>query len=139
LRIDDIQSGLTFYGYIPRESSREHLGIVLLHDDINALYCYCTSQERIKLLYPDEARYTLPKEVMKKYFPNSAKESYIVLSNDHIFNMLCVTFVSKINNGEFENLGVLDRNIFTDLIQSILQSPVVSKRLKEYIKTTFNA
>jgi hypothetical protein len=135
LRIDDIQSGLTFYGNILPNSQKEHLGIVLMHTETDVQYCYCTSQDKIKNIYKNY--YTIRKEIMEKYFPNNAKESYIVLSQNFILNMLCITLVSNTNMGEFECLGILDKVVFNDLLQKILEADTISAEFKAVMQDYF--
>jgi hypothetical protein len=137
MRITDINinSGLTFYGNIPPKSDKEHLGIILVHDDVDIQYCYCTSQEKIKRIYKNY--YTITKENMLPYFPNNAKDSYIVLSQNFILNILCITFVSNINNGEFDYKGFLDENIFKGLLKAILSADTISNEFKKVIKEYF--
>jgi hypothetical protein len=130
--IVDIDFGLTFYGQIPPASQKEHLGIVILNDDTDLQYCYCTSQEKIKR-FPI-SYYTIPKEKMKTYFPNNAKDSYIILSQNYIINMLCLTLISNINMGVFENKGFLDDEVFDGLIKAILAADTISEEFKKVIK-----
>jgi hypothetical protein len=126
---------LTFYGNIPPDSQKEHLGIVLMHTEADVQYCYCTSQAKIKNIYKNY--YTISKEIMEKYFPNNAKESYIVLSQNFILNMLCITLVSNVNMGEFECLGILDKDVFNDLLQKILEADTISAEFKAIMQDYF--
>jgi hypothetical protein len=135
--IVDIDFGLTFYSQIPPASQKDHLGIAILNDDTDVQYCYCTSQEKIKR-FPI-SYYTIPKEKMKTYFPNSVKDSYIVvLSQNYIINMLRLTLVNNINVGVFENKGFLDDTVFNGLIKAILAADTISEEFKKVIKELYN-
>jgi hypothetical protein len=125
----DVESSLVFYGNIPPNSTKEHLGIVLVCDDLDVQYCYCTSQSSVMQRHNDHF-YIIEEEDMKVYFPNNAKESYIVLSQAFIFKILSITFVDRINTGEFGHRGLLDKNIFNGLIQAIFNSDYISEEFK---------
>lgn len=135
MRTDDIGPSLTFYGNIPSQSIKEHLGIVLMCDDIDVHYCYCTSQEKIKRFH--KYYYTIDKENMKAYFPNNAKDTYIILSQNYILSMFCITLVSNINTGEFEYMGLLDSKIFHGLLGAILNADTISEEFKKTVKEYF--
>jgi hypothetical protein len=75
---------------------------------------------------------------MGKYFPNNAKDSYIILTKENILGMMCITFVSYINDGEFELRGLLDSAIFKELLEKILKARAIPPVLKECIKEYFN-
>jgi hypothetical protein len=134
VQINDIESSLTFYGMIPRNSTKEHLGIVLLHDNVEVQYCYCTSQEKIKKFY--KYYYEISKEDMEGYFPNEAKTSYIVLSQSFIMSLFCITFINRIDTGEFELRAFLKENIFKGLIKALLEADTISEEFKKAVQLT---
>jgi hypothetical protein len=125
-------ASLVFYGNIPPDSSKDHLGIVLVDDGLNIKYCYCTSQKNTKERYNDYC-YEIPEENMKVYFPNNATETYIILSQAFILKILRITFANRIDTGEFEYRGLLDENTFDGLIQAILDSDYISEEFKKAI------
>jgi hypothetical protein len=135
MRITDITPKLTFYGTIPPGSEKEHLGIVLLNDEVDMQYCYCTSKEKVKRIFKNY--YSLTSDVMRNYFPNNAKESYIVLSDNFIITLLCFTFITNVNRGEFDMKTPLGDTIFEELLQKILDADTVSGRIKEEIRKRF--
>jgi hypothetical protein len=65
---DNISGGFTFYGYIPANSPKQHLGIVLGVNDVMLKYCYCTSKF-IKIINNIDF-IKISAEKMRVYFSN---------------------------------------------------------------------
>ena len=102
----EISGGFTFYGYIPDNSDKQHIGIVLGVKDPLLRYCYCTSKNKYKHIFINEMDFiTIPASVMKKYFPNP-QESFIFISQRHIIEMLLINFTSRLSDNEYEESGV---------------------------------
>jgi hypothetical protein len=132
MRIDDIVPGVTFIGYIPPNSDREHLGIVIITDDLYVHYCYCTSKSRLTKYIK---RYILiSKDTMKRYFPNSSKDTYIYLTPNNIFSMLYITFRNRVDTGEITIKDIIDEKIFKKLIASVLDIDIFSNDIKQKLK-----
>jgi hypothetical protein len=124
----NISDGDTFYGYIPDGSDELHLGIVLGVKDIFLKYCYCTS--KYKKLFNETDFVKIAKEYMKPYFPNPI-DTYIFLSPRHIFNILIITFTSRLNNSEYDQKEPIDKNIFIAILNKIRNSNNLSERFKQ--------
>ena len=130
----NISGGFTFYGYIPENSPKQHLGIVLGANDILLKYCYCTTKY-IKVINNTDF-IKIPAEKMQIYFSNP-QNSYIFLSARHIHEMLIITFSSRLNS-EYDVMPLLDKDIFSSILSRIRNSDNLSERFKkeffEFIK-----
>jgi hypothetical protein len=132
MHTDNIIPGITFIGYIPPNSNKEHLGIVIINDELNVHYCYCTSKDKLSKYI---TKYVIiEKEVMKKYFPNTSKNTYIYLTPSHIFSMLSITFKDRINTGEFTIKESVSKEIFNNLITGILDIKIFSEDIEQKLK-----
>jgi hypothetical protein len=127
--ITDINPGTTFIGFIPHGSNKEHLAIILFIDNPEIRYCYCTSQTKLLKYHKDY--FIIEKEIMRQYFPNSFKETYIVLSPDDLSSMLYITFKTCVDTGEFTLRKPLDNNLFKKLIEAYLVLDSIPQRIKQ--------
>ena len=123
----NISGGFTFYGYIPDNSPKQHLGIVLGANDITLKYCYCTSKFAKIINNTDFIK--IPAEKMRVYFSNP-QDSYIFLSTRHIHEMLIITFSSRINS-EYDVKPLLDKDIFSSILSRIKNSDNLPERFKK--------
>jgi hypothetical protein len=137
---NNIEPGMTFTGFIPRESIKQHIGIVLINDGLNVHYCFGTSQEKlVKYLDKDKDYVIIDKNIMKKYFPNSSedKNTYVILMPDSIFSMLSVTFKNRIDNGEFSVKESIGKTIFDEIVKKILLKDTISEEIKQELRKLF--
>lgn len=123
---NEITGGFTFYGYIPDNSNKQHLGIVLGVNDPALKYCYCTS--KYKKIINEMDFIKIPAEKMQIYF-NDAKETYIYISHQHIIDILLITFKSRLNS-EYEIKKPIDNDIFAQILSKIQNSDNLSERFK---------
>jgi len=123
----NISGGFTFYGYIPDNSPKQHLGIVLGANDILLKYCYCTSKFTKIINNIDFIKISADK--MQVYFSNP-QDSYIFLSARHIYEMLIITFSSRLNS-EYEVKPLLDKDVFSTILSRIRNSDNLSERFKK--------
>jgi hypothetical protein len=119
----------TFLGFIPKDSNKEHLGIILVTDDTFIKYCYCTSQEKIFKYYSDY--FILEEGIMREFFPNNPRRSFIVLTPDTIGSIPSFVFINYLKTGEFEPKGFLDETVFKELITKILTIDSFPERFKQ--------
>ena len=122
-----ISGGFTFFGYIPENSPKQHLGIVLGANELLLKYCYCTSKLTRIINHIDFI--TIPAEKMRVYFSNP-QDSYIFLSTRHIHEMLIITFRSRLNS-EYDVKPLLDKDIFSSILSRIRNSDNLSERFKK--------
>jgi hypothetical protein len=132
MHTDDIIPGVTFIGYIPPNSNKEHLGIVIINDELNVHYCYCTSKEKLSKYITKYV--TIEKEEMQRYFPNTSKDTYVYLTPSHIFSMLYITFTNRIKTGEFTIKECVSKKIFNKLITGILSIKIFSEDIEQKLK-----
>jgi arginine repressor len=123
---DNIYAGFTFYGYIPENSDKQHLGIILGIKEELLKYCYCTS--KFSRIINETDFIKIPSEKMRLYFTNP-QDTYIFLSTRHIINMLVVTFKSKLGS-EYEIKPPIDRDIYTSILSKIRNSDNLPERFK---------
>jgi len=123
---NEIVGGFTFYGYIPDNSTEQHLGIVLGVKDPLLKYCYCTS--KFKKIINEMDFVKIHADKMQKYF-NYPKETYIYLSHRHIIDILLITFKSRLNS-EYEVKEPIDKDIFAQILSRIQNSDNLSERFK---------
>jgi hypothetical protein len=119
----------TFLGFIPKDSNKEHLGIIIVTDEMFIKYCYCTSQEKIFKYYSDY--FVIEEDIMKKFFPNNPRRSFIVLTPDTINSIPSFVFINYLKTGEFESRGLLDEIIFKRIIAKILTIDSFPERFKQ--------
>jgi hypothetical protein len=129
---NDIKPGITFIGYIPPNSNKEHLGIVIISDDLSIHYCYCTSKSHLSRYITNYVK--IEKDVMKKYFPNVFKDTYIYITPDRILSMLYITFKDRITTGEFTLREPIDKGIFNEVITKILSIDVITDSIKQELR-----
>jgi hypothetical protein len=116
----------TFRGLIPPGSDKEHIGIVLNEKESTVLYCYCTSKGE-KIINNDFVN--IPKEKMLQYF-NDPKETFIFISERHIFSLPSFTLKSRLDN-EYDVLEPIDDDTYEVIIDKIKNSNNLSARFKK--------
>jgi len=127
----EIPSGFTFYGFIPKDSNEQHLGIVLGVKDTLLKYCYCTSKEKYKNIKFRETDYVkIPAHMMEKYF-NNPQETFIYISQQHIIDIPLITFQSRLSSFEYEEKERIDNGIFSAILSKINNSDNLSERFKQ--------
>jgi hypothetical protein len=124
---NNIFGGFTFYGYIPDNSSKPHLGIVLGINDPYLKYCYCTSKYN-KIINNLEF-IKIPASIMEKYF-NNPQDSYIFISEQHIIKILLITFQNRLSSSEYEEREQVGNDIFISILNKIRNSDNLSERFK---------
>jgi len=122
----EISGGFAFYGFIPDNSTEQHLGIVLGVNDPLLKYCYCTS--KFKKIINDMDFIKIPASIMEKHFRDS-QETFIYLSQRHIIDMYLTTFQSRLSS-EYEAKGQIDNDIFITILNKIRNSNNLSERFK---------
>jgi hypothetical protein len=125
---NNISGGFAFSGYIPDNSDKQHLGIVLGVNDPFLKYCYCTSKKYNKIINNIE-HIKIPASFMAKYF-HSPLDSYIFISEQHIIQILLITFQSRLANNEYEEKGQIDNDLFAAILSKIRNSNNLSERFK---------
>jgi hypothetical protein len=126
----DIGPQFTFYGYIPDNSIKQHLGIVLNEKEGIVKYCYCTSKFRLLQNETDFIR--IAKEKMRAYF-NDPQDTYIFLSQRHIIDILLITFISRIKDNEYEERVPIDNDLYITIVSKIKNSENLPERFKQEI------
>jgi hypothetical protein len=120
--------GFTFYGTLPPGQEELHLAIVLRADEINVIYCYCTSRNNARVhryLRP----FVIEADLMGRYF-KIPKTSYVFLSDQDIKSMPLVTLSQGLEMGIYASRGMLEEAVLMDLVQEIYQSGNISARFK---------
>ena len=115
-------------GYIPQNSNKQHLGIVLGSNSLTIKYCYCTTKSGYTRVFNDDF-IIIPAHIMKAYFTNP-QDTYIFLSPRYIFEMLIITFLSRLDS-EYEAKPMLDKNVFDLIITKIKNSDNLPQRFKD--------
>jgi hypothetical protein len=123
---ETIEARLAFLGYIPDNSDKQHLGIVLGIKDILLKYCYCTS--KFSRIINDMDFVKIPAKIMSIYF-SDPQDSYIFLSTRHIIDMLVITFQSKIDS-EHEIKPKIDTDTYISILSKIQNSDNLPERFK---------
>jgi len=118
--------GLTFLGYIPDGSEKQHIGIVLGNNDVLLKYCYCTSQFTRIINNVDFIE--LPKDRMSVYFTNP-KRTFIFISMKHIIDILVITFSSRLES-EYDIMQLINDDILADILNKIRNSNNLPERFK---------
>ena len=118
--------GLTFLGYIPDGSDKQHIGIVLGNNDVLLKYCYCTSQFTKIIQNVDFIE--IPINNMSAYFTRP-KRTFIFLSMRHIIDMLVITFSSRLDS-EYEIMPPISGDILSDIFDKIRDSNNLPERFK---------
>jgi hypothetical protein len=127
----DISGGFTFYGYIPDGSDKQHIGVVLGTKEELLKYCYCTS--KFARIYNEYDFIKVPAKIMRKYFDNP-KDTFIFISPQHIFDMLMVTFKSRLGS-EYDVKPPIGKDIYISILSKIQNSDNLSERFKnEFLK-----
>ena len=116
----------TFKGHIPDDSDKIHIGIVLNAKEPILKYCYGTSKQK-KIINGDFV--TIKKEEMALYFKDP-KETYIYISEQHIIDILIITFISRLES-EYDVLEPIDTNIYVRILNRIENSDNLSDRFKK--------
>jgi hypothetical protein len=125
---NNISGGFTFYGYIPDNSIKQHVGIVLGINDPYLKYCYCRSKKYKKIINNIE-HIKIPASIMAKYY-DDPRDSYIIISEQHIIKMFLITFQSRLSNLEYEEREPIDNGIFSAILSKIQNSNNLSDRFK---------
>jgi hypothetical protein len=127
----DITKRFAFYGLLPPGSNKSHLAIVLNSKNGVIKYCYCTSVFYHNLLrYSECDCFTIKRDDMADYFPNSKTDTYIYISEDKIITMTLEILRIKLANGEYDWRKPLEEIIFSDLVEAIRLSDNISARFK---------
>jgi len=124
----NVSGGDTFYGYIPDGSKELHLGIVLGVKEPFIKYCYGTS--KYKKLFDNIDFVKIPMEKMKPYF-TEVQDTYVFLSPRHIFDILLITYTSRLDDGEYDQKPPIDKDIFIGILSRIRNSDNLSDRFKQ--------
>jgi len=60
-----------------------------------------------------------------------AQDTYVFLSPRHIFDMLVITYTSRLDDGEYDQKPPIDTDIFIGILSRIRNSDNFSDRFKQ--------
>ncbi len=120
----------TFLGQIQGDlSGKEHLNIISIVSDFDAHYCSCTSQDKDKY----NERLEISKEIMRKYFPQTAKKTFIIFHPKMLKHILQITLHDRIQTGEFTAKAPFEKELFDEILKRMLNMDSFSEEFKKDI------
>jgi hypothetical protein len=135
MNTNDLFPGYTFIGFIPTNSPKEHLGIVLLNDNLSINYCYCTSKDKLIKYHNDYVE--ISSTIMEMYFSQKNKKTYIFIGPAFIKSILLFTFINYLKIGEYEAMRPFPREKLLEIFNKIINNKSFSKAFKDDLRAYF--